>query len=236
MEISTESGPARVVFDLPGPGRAELDKPEPDGDAAPRFLMVLTHGARGGVDSADLRAASAAGRKAGGLVARVLQPYRVRGAPAPGAIPRQDAAWLEIIAALRARVPGAALADAQAGGVPLILGGRSNGARVACRTAQAAGAAGVLALAFPLHPPGRPDRSRIDELRAARTRVLVINGARDSFGIPPASRSTKVVVLAGETHALSGSSALLTTEVVAWLRLVLRSAAKGTAGQRRGSG
>ena len=144
MEIATESGPAT----------AELD-----GDAAAaRFLLVLTHGAGGGVTAPDLRAARDAALGLGALVARVLQPYRVRGARAPGSADRQDAAWLEIVGALRGLVPG----------VPLVQGGRSNGARVACRTAVAAEAAGVVALAFPLHPPGQPDKTRAGELREVR--------------------------------------------------------------------
>jgi predicted alpha/beta-hydrolase family hydrolase len=189
-----------------GPAAADLDIP-----AAPRFLLVLTHGAAGGVDSADLLAARDAAAALGGAVARVLQPYRVRGARAPGPALRQDAAWLEIIATLRAEIPD----------VPLVQGGRSNGARVACRTALAAGASGVLALAFPLHPPGRPERSRADELRAAGTNVLVINGSRDPFGIPDRADATKIVVLAGETHALTGSPGLVAGEVGTWLSAVL---------------
>ena len=189
-----------------GPAEAELDGP-----ARARFLLVLTHGAGGGVDSADLLAARDAGLAAGGAVARVLQPYRVRGASAPGSPQRQDAAWLEIIAALR---------DRRRRG-PLIQGGRSNGARVACRTAGAAGAAAVLALAFPLHPPGRPEKSRADELRAAGVDVLVINGDRDPFGIPDAADATRVVVLPGQTHALSGAARPIEREVSVWLGAVL---------------
>jgi hypothetical protein len=189
-----------------GAAAAELDRLD-----RARFLMVLTHGAGGGVDSADVLAARAAAIAAGGAVARVLQPYVVRGARAPGSPERQDAAWLEIIAALRTTF----------GDIPLIQGGRSNGARVACRTARAAGASGVVALAFPLHPPGRPERSRAEELRAAGTSVLVINGSRDPFGIPDPADATKVVVLAGETHALRGSSGQVTEEVGAWLSGVL---------------
>jgi predicted alpha/beta-hydrolase family hydrolase len=196
VEIDTGSGPARV----------ELDKPP-----KPTFLFVLTHGAGGGVDSRDLLAARAAGRELGGAVARVLQPYRVRGAAAPGAPGRQDAAWLEIIEALRRKVPR----------VPLVQGGRSNGARVACRTAQAAGARAVVALAFPLHPPGRPERSRADELRAAGTPVLVVNGAQDPFGIPDSADASRVVVLPGETHALSKQPESIENAVESWLREVL---------------
>src|SRR5580704_2591217 len=122
MEIRTEFGI----------GTAEIDEA-----ANPGFLLVLTHGAGGGVGSADLLAARRAGLATGGMVARVMQPYRVAGGRAPGSAVRQDAAWLEIVGALRGRYPG----------LMVIQGGRSNGARLACRTAQAVGAAGVIALA-----------------------------------------------------------------------------------------
>jgi predicted alpha/beta-hydrolase family hydrolase len=92
---------------------------------------------------------------------------------------------------------------------------------VACRTAVAAGASGVLALAFPLHPPGRPEKSRADELRAAGTNVLVINGSRDPFGIPDPADATRVVVLPGETHALTGAAGQIASEVGAWIGAVL---------------
>jgi len=192
VEIATEAGPARV----------ELDRV-----AGPRFLLVLTHGSGGGVDSADLLAARQAGLDLGACVARVVQPYRVRGARAPGSAPRQDAAWLEITGALRRRFPA----------VPLIQGGRSNGARVACRTARAAGARAVLALAFPLHPPGRPDRSRAGELQEAGTEVLVINGSADPFGVPEPADGVDVVVLPGATHALARRSAEIRDAVEKWL-------------------
>jgi uncharacterized protein len=200
VEIVTGSGAAL----------AELDEvPEP------AFLLVLTHGAGGGLSSPDLLAARDAARRVGGTVARVLQPYRARGGRAPGLASRQDAAWLEIIDALRARFPG----------LPLIQGGRSNGARVACRTAHAAGAYAVLALAFPLHPPGRPDRSRADELYQAGTNVLVINGDRDPFGVPEATGTTRVVVLPGDTHALSRNPGAIAQAIESWLRAVLQPAA-----------
>ena len=192
MEIATEAGPAQV---------------ELDDVAAPRFLMVLTHGSGGGVDSADLLAARQAGLDLGACVARVVQPYRVRGARAPGSAPRQDAAWLEITGALRQRFPP----------VPLIQGGRSNGARVACRTARAAGARAVLALAFPLHPPGRPDRSRAGELQDAGTKVLVVNGSADPFGVPEPSGGIDVVVLPGATHALARQGSRIRGAVEKWL-------------------
>jgi uncharacterized protein len=200
VEITTEAGAARV----------ELDE-----TASPAFLLVLTHGAGGGVDSADLLAARQAGLDLGGGVARVLQPYRVRGARAPGSAGRQDAAWLEIVGVLRRRFPP----------VPLIQGGRSNGARVACRTARAAGARAVLALAFPLHPPGHPDRSRAGELRQAGTDVLVVNGAADPFGIPEPGGAIDVVVLPGATHALARQDSAIRTAVRNWLAVLLAGAA-----------
>jgi uncharacterized protein len=195
MEISTAAGPAKVALD-------EVSEP--------RLMLVLTHGAGGGVDSADVHAARRAGLDAGGVVALVTQPYRVGGGRAPGSAIRQDAAWQEVIAALRQEYPG----------LPLIQGGRSNGARVACRTAVAVAAAGVIALAFPLHPPGKadlPDKSRAGELRSAGVPVLVINGDRDPFGIPAAADANRLVVLPGETHALSGNPEAIAAAVGAWL-------------------
>jgi predicted alpha/beta-hydrolase family hydrolase len=189
-----------------GPAIAEADEA-----AAPTMLLVLTHGAGGGVDSSDLLAARKAGIDVGATVIRVLQPYRVAGASAPGSANRQDAAWLEIIGALRQRYPA----------IPLVQGGRSNGARVACRTAQDVNAVGVVALAFPLHPPGKadvPERSRAPELRAAGVPVLVINGDRDPFGIPEAGDVDRLVVLPGQAHGLSRHPAEITAAVAAWLR------------------
>lgn len=183
----------------------------------PELLLVLTHGAGGGVASRDVLAAKKGGLAAGAVVVLVTQPYRVRGASAPGSARRQDTAWLEIIGALREEHPG----------LPLVQGGRSNGARVACRTAQQAGATAVIALAFPLHPPGKaddPERSRAGELRAAGVPVLVINGERDPFGVPDGADAARLVVLPGETHSLSGHSQLITTEVESLLGEVIKLA------------
>jgi len=108
--------------------------------------------------------------------------------------------------------------------VQLVQGGRSNGARVACRTAAATGARGVLALAFPLHPPGHPERSRAGELRQARDAgadVLVLNGQNDPFGVPEPEDADRVVVLPGQTHALSKDPGVISAEVVSWLRETL---------------
>ncbi len=176
----------------------------------PRFLLVLTHGSGGSAAAPDLLAARDAGLQLGGLVARVTQPYRVRGARAPGSPDRQDAAWTEVVAALRPLAPG----------VPLVQGGRSNGARVACRTAAVVGARAVIALAFPLRPPRPTAPSRLDELRRAResgARVLVVNGERDPFGIPGACDADRVVVVPGETHALKGHRAVIVAAVAEWL-------------------
>jgi uncharacterized protein len=206
LEIATGEGPARAEVDPPAGGE-------------PSFLLVLTHGAGGGPGSPDLLAVAGAASRLGGLVARVTQPYRVKGRRAPGSPDRQDAAWVEVVAALR---------TAAGEGLPLIQGGRSNGARVACRTAGTVGALGVIALAFPLHPPGRPERSRAAELAAAGRDVLVVNGDRDPFGIPDGTGKTRVVVLAGESHALSRHPGEAGRAAASWLREVL--ARRGVAG------
>lgn len=129
-------------------------------------------------------------------VALVTQPYRVAGRRAPAPAAQLDTAWLAVVAALREALPFTAL----------VVGGRSSGARVACRTARAAGAARILALAFPLHPPGKPETSRAAELLTGLP-TLVLNGDRDAFGIPGESPGVRVQVLPGETHALSKNPA-----------------------------
>jgi predicted alpha/beta-hydrolase family hydrolase len=185
------------------------------GSAGAPFLVVLTHGAGGLPGTLDLLAARDAALAAGGAVALVTQPYRVSGARAPGSAVRQDEAWTEIVAALRAEIPGA---------TSVIVGGRSNGARVACRTAQAVGARAVIALAFPLCPPGKPNNSRVGELREPQTAgipVLVVNGERDPFGIPDATDADRVVVVPGETHAMKGHTTVVRTAVAEWLTEVL---------------
>jgi hypothetical protein len=198
-EIMTAAGPAHVL----------LDQPE-----RPKFLVVLTHGAGGSPDTADVLAVRDAARALGAATALVTQPYRVRGARAPGSAPRQDAAWVELVDALRRET-------APHGALPLVQCGRSNGARVACRTARQVGAAGVIALAFPLHPPGQPAKSRDQELRGAGTSVLVINGERDPFGVPEPDELTNVLVLPGEAHALSKHPAAIGAAVTDWLNALL---------------
>jgi len=194
VEIVTSAGPARAVVDQPA--------------GEPRFLVVLTHGAGGSPNTPDVLAARDAAHRLGAVTALVTQPYRVRGASAPGSAAKQDAAWIEIVTILN---PGQ---------LPLIQGGRSNGARVACRTARQVGAAGVIALAFPLHPPGQPAKSRDSELRGAGINVLVLNGDRDPFGVPEPDDATSVVVLPGETHALSKKPEAIGEVVAAWLSTV----------------
>jgi uncharacterized protein len=198
-EIMTAAGPAHVL----------LDQPE-----RPRFLVAATHGAGGSPDTADVLAVRDAARALGGATALVTQPYRVRGGRAPGSAPKQDAAWVELVGVLRRET-------ARHGALPLVQCGRSNGARVACRTARQVDAAGVIALAFPLHPPGQPAKSRDQELRGAGISVLVINGDRDPFGVPEPDELTNVVVLPGETHALSKHPAAIGVAVTDWLNGLL---------------
>lgn len=185
-------------------GEVHLDRPR----NASR-LLVLTHGAGGGVDTPDLLAIHDAATAAGVAVARVLQPYRVAGRKTPPAPGPQDAAWLDVIDGLRRRRGFASL--------PLVLGGRSNGARVACRTATALGAVAVVALAFPLHPPGRPDKTRLPELDAAGVPTLVVQGDRDPFGMPPPGDGREVVVAEGADHSLKRNLALTAKTVTAFV-------------------
>lgn len=170
--IDTPVGPARVVRE----GSRESG------------LLVLGHGAgRGvGVAAADLLAARDAGLAVGLEVVLVEQPWLVAGRPVAEGPARLDAAWLAVVAAGR--------------GGPLVVGGRSSGARVACRTALAVAADAVLALAFPLQPPGRPDRSRLPELLRPQVPRLVVQGDRDAFGVPEPSPGVAVHRVAGADH------------------------------------
>jgi predicted alpha/beta-hydrolase family hydrolase len=154
-----------------GLGDARITWYEAQGRPA-RLVVALSHGAGGGIEARDLRALAAALPPAGVTVALVEQPWRVAGrklAPAPK---RLDEGWRDLWPALAAAGP------------PVVAGGRSAGARVACRTARELGARAVLALSFPLHPPGRPESSRADELLGAGVPTLVVQGASDPFGRP----------------------------------------------------
>src|SRR5215831_6336779 len=162
-----------------GPARAHLQPVD-----EPVAALVLGHGAGGGIESPDLVGAAKAARAAGLSVALVEQPYRVAGRRSPAPAGQLDAAWVAVVEQL------------PLAGLPLVAGGRSSGARVACRTSAETGAAAVLCLAFPLHPPGRPEKSRLDELDAVNVPTLVVQGERDPFGLPPPGPNRKVVTIA----------------------------------------
>ncbi|MGZ6644396.1 MAG: alpha/beta hydrolase family protein, partial [Solirubrobacteraceae bacterium] len=162
LDVDTPHGPARVHL---------------HGAVEPSGALVLGHGAGGGVAARDLVAATKAAQASGVSVALVEQPYRVAGRRSPAPAGQLDAAWTAVVEHLRGRP----LAD-----LPLVVGGRSSGARVACRTAAQTGAAGVVCLAFPVHPPGRPEKTRLAELDAVAVPTLVVQGASDPFGMPPA--------------------------------------------------
>ena len=193
---------ARHVHDRPA--RVQLREAK-----GARAALVLGHGAGGGVTAPDLVAATEAALAEGFSVALVEQPYRVAGRRSPAPAGQLDAAWLAVVEHL-------------AFDVPLVVGGRSLGARVACRTAAEAGAVAVLCLAFPLHPPGRPEKSRLAELEAVTVPVLVVQGERDPFGMPPEGPARAVVRVPGD-HALKGDLAAVTEAVRAWLQRVTSS-------------
>jgi predicted alpha/beta-hydrolase family hydrolase len=174
----------------------------------PRAALVLGHGAGGGVGARDLVRATDVARSEGVAVALVEQPYRVAGRRSPAPAHQLDAAWIAVVEQLLA---GELL------GLPLIAGGRSSGARVACRTAPATGAIGVLCLAFPLHPPGRPESTRQPELDAVEVPVLVVQGASDPFGMPAAGPGREVVAVPGN-HGLKSDLEAVGSAVRAWLR------------------
>ena len=217
--------PTHLLVGTPsGEARCTLFPPSPSTPV--RAALVLGHGAGGGIEAADLQAIAAALPPLGITVVLVEQPWRVAGkkvAPAPKTL---DAAWLPIVAALRAALPS---------GLPLLVGGRSAGARVACRTAVATGAVGVLALAFPLHPPGKPERSRAAELLDCPVPTLVVQGAKDPFGggdaFPPLGAHQRLLALPYGNHsfALLKSApmtagellALITDGVGEWAREVV---------------
>jgi len=180
----------------------------------PRAALVLGHGAGGGVTSRDLVAVTGAARSEEISVALVEQPYRVAGRRSPAPAHQLDAAWTTVIDRLLAR---------ELRGLPLLVGGRSSGARVACRTAEATGAVAVLCLAFPLQPPGRSGAarpSRLAELDAVTVPTLVIQGERDPFGVPPAAARRTVVLVAGD-HSLRTDLQAVTAAVRAWLQTLL---------------
>jgi predicted alpha/beta-hydrolase family hydrolase len=197
-----------IEIDTPhGPARAHVTKAR-----GARGALVLGHGAGGGVGARDLTAAADAAAAEGFSVALVEQPYRVAGRRSPAPAAQLDAAWTAAVASLR-RGPLRR--------VPLITGGRSSGARVACRTAAENGAIGVLCLAFPLHPPGRPEKSRLAELDDVAVPVLIVQGESDPFGMPPSASGRQVVKVRGN-HSLSSDIVALRTAVEQWLAAQVR--------------
>jgi len=175
---------------------------------------MLGHGAGGGVNAPDLQAAAKAAAGQELSVALVEQPYRVAGRRSPAPAAQLDAAWIAVAEAL--------VAD-ELSGLGLIAGGRSSGARVACRTAAETGAVAVLCLAFPLHPPGRgddPSKSRLPELDSVKIPTLVVQGENDPFGMPSARRGRRVAKVPGN-HSLRSPGAV-EAAVAEWLPRALR--------------
>ncbi|HEX6762307.1 MAG TPA: alpha/beta family hydrolase [Gaiellaceae bacterium] len=204
---SSRAAPRQLAVETPhGRAVAHVSKV-----ARARGALVLGHGAGGGVGARDLAAAADAALGAGFSVALVEQPYRVAGRRSPAPAHQLDAAWIAVVANL-ARGPLRAL--------PLVTGGRSSGARVACRTAAVTGAVGILCLAFPLVPPRRtgspPAPSRLPELEAVTVPVLVVQGTNDRFGMPPPGRRRTVVQVRGD-HSLRGDLDVLRAVVGDWL-------------------
>jgi predicted alpha/beta-hydrolase family hydrolase len=193
-ETATPRGPASVTLTEPA--------------TTARSLLVLGHGAGGGVDAPDLGAVTKAALAHSVAVALVTQPYRVAGRRSPAPAAHLDEAWTAVVAELR---------SGPLGGLPVIVGGRSSGARVACRTAIAVGASGIVALAFPLHPPGKPERSRDAELDTGLP-TLVVNGDRDPFGVPEPRPGVTVCLRPGLGHDLRGDLHGTAAVVIDWMR------------------
>jgi uncharacterized protein len=206
IEIDTPSGLAKAHLN---PART------------PRAALILGHGAGGGVGAKDLQAAQEAALATHVSVALVEQPYRVAGRRSPAPAHHLDAAWMAVVERLGQ--------DALAG-LPLITGGRSSGARVACRTAGPAGAVAVLCLAFPFAPRRRgsakPPVARLDELEQVSVPVLVVQGDRDQFGIPPESAGRKVALVSGD-HSLRSAGEQVAEIVGSWLSGLFEPALSG---------
>jgi predicted alpha/beta-hydrolase family hydrolase len=193
-----------------GTARAHLTDPAGE----PVGTLVLGHGAGGGVEAVDLVAVTSEAAGAGWRIVRVEQPWRVAGRRIATAPPTLDAGWAAVLDRLRSDgvLPG-----------PIVFGGRSAGARVACRTAAEHGAAGVLALAFPLHPPGRPDKSRAAELTAVAVPLGVVQGETDAFGDPAevaavldGQAGASVYAVPGD-HALKRNVDVVAAAALSWL-------------------
>jgi uncharacterized protein len=197
LEVETPHGPANVHL-------RPADRPSAG--------LVLGHGAGGGIGAGDIVAAADAALAEGLSVALVEQPYRVAGRKSPAPAHQLDAAWTAVVEHLQAN---------ELAGLPLVLGGRSLGARVACRTSKELGAAAVLCLAFPLEPPrrGKPPQSRLPELDAVEVPTLVVQGERDRFGMPPEGPNRTVARVPGD-HGLKADVEAVAAAVRAWLALL----------------
>ena len=199
-EVDTPHGPAKVYLH-----RA----------TKPTAALLLGHGAGGGVTARDLVAVTEVAVAEGVSVVLVEQPYRVAGRRSPAPARQLDAAWIAVVEELN---------RGELRGLPLVVGGRSAGARVACRTVEATAAVGVLCLAFPLQPPPRAGStatpSRLPELDAVSVPMLVVQGARDRFGIPTPAAHRTVVEVPGD-HGLKPDLGAVAAAVRAWLPSVV---------------
>jgi predicted alpha/beta-hydrolase family hydrolase len=198
--VPTPHGPARLVRDR---------------SRHPIATLLLGHGAGGGVDAPDLAALAAELPRQGVSVVRVEQPWRVAGRRVAARPQVLDECFVAAANRLRVRTP-------------LVVGGRSAGARSAARTARELGASGYVALAFPLHPPGRPERSRLAELEGVQVPTLVVQGERDPFGMPPPRRGRLVVAVTGD-HSLRTDLDGVRAAVRPWLRRLVARAAPAPA-------
>ncbi|MGW5052916.1 alpha/beta hydrolase family protein [Actinokineospora sp. NPDC004072] len=197
-----------ATIDTPhGPARAELHCA-----AEGRAALLLGHGAGGGIGAPDLVAATRGATAAGVHVALVEQPYRVAGRRAPAPAAQLDTAWLAV---------ADHLAKLWFADLPLLFGGRSSGARVACRTYAEGDAVGVVCLAFPVHPPGKPEKTRQPELDAVEVPTLVVQGESDPFGQPAPAHHREIVSVAGD-HSLKRELGAISRAVEEWLHRILR--------------
>jgi predicted alpha/beta-hydrolase family hydrolase len=204
LSVETPHGEARVHLEQAEEARAAL---------------VLGHGAGGGVEAPDLVAAASVAAAAGVTTALVEQPYRVAGRRSPAPAKQLDAAWIAVLERLR---------ENELSGMDLIVGGRSLGARVACRTLAETGGVAMLCLAFPLQPPARKGKarppSRIEELKSVTVPTLVVQGESDQFGMPPEAPGREVARVPG-THSLRKDLDAVEAAVRAWLPGVAAGAA-----------
>lgn len=199
----------RAEIETPhGLARAELHCAPEGGRAG----LLLGHGAGGGIGAPDLVAATRGATAAGVHVALVEQPYRVAGRRAPAPAGQLDTAWLAV---------ADHLSDLWFDGLPLVFGGRSSGARVACRTAVEGQAVAVICLAFPVHPPGKPEKTRQPELDAVPVPTLVVQGESDPFGRPADAHHREVVLMPGD-HSLKKELPRISRTVEEWLDRILR--------------